>query len=98
MQRFRTIGDGVTWEQVSSGHANQPINDGAGGGVNALRASGTLGIALRKYTEGAGYTQTQMPDLGELYFRAEPEMVPGTYAVRADILSRINAATHPYFR
>ena len=78
LQRFRSIGDGVTWEQVFSGFANQAINDGMGGEVNALRASGTLGIALRKYGEGKGYTQTPMPDAGEFYFRADPELIPNT--------------------
>ena len=78
LQRFRTIGDGVTFEQVFSGFATQAINDGSGGEVNALRASGTLGVALRKYSEGKGYQPTAMPDAGEYYFRADPIMVPNT--------------------
>ncbi|MBS2021913.1 MAG: zinc-dependent metalloprotease [Deltaproteobacteria bacterium] len=78
LQRFRNIADGVTWEQVFSGFANMQINDGQAGEYNELRASGTLGLALRKYTEGSGFKPKDLPQTGEFYFRSEPKQVPGT--------------------
>jgi hypothetical protein len=78
LQRFRAIADGVTWEQVFTGFSTQPINDGAGGENNVLRASGTLGLALRKYSEGKGYQPVAVPDQGEYFFRADPIQIPNS--------------------
>src|SRR5262249_31595187 len=66
MQRFRKIGDGVTYEQVFTGQAT--YNDGVSAPFN-YRASGTLGIALRRYQEGAGFTQVVYADQ-EYFFRS----------------------------
>src|SRR6266545_1229303 len=57
MQGFRKVDDGVTYEQVFTG---QGIYDD-GSGPFTYRASGTLGIGLRKYAEGDGYKATEMP-------------------------------------
>ncbi|MBZ4397991.1 zinc-dependent metalloprotease [Myxococcus sp. AS-1-15] len=77
-QRFRKISDGVTFEQVFTGYADVPdpsapdfLED------NLFRTSGTLGIALRQYKEGQGYTPTELPWL-EHYFRGEPRILPNT--------------------
>ncbi|MBZ4418604.1 zinc-dependent metalloprotease [Myxococcus sp. RHSTA-1-4] len=77
-QRFRRISDGITFEQVITGYADVPdpsapdyLED------NLLRQSGTLGVALRRYQEGAGYTPTPLPPR-EHYFRSEPLLVPNT--------------------
>jgi hypothetical protein len=63
MQGFRKIADGVTYQQVFS----------ASGGV-----AGTLGIALRKYTEGKGYTPTSYPVGGNFYFPSDEKLVPNS--------------------
>ncbi|QSQ15396.1 zinc-dependent metalloprotease [Myxococcus landrumensis] len=80
-QRFRKISDGVTFEQIFTGYAD--VADPDSGDYlenNQLRSSGTLGIALRRYQEGQGYTPTALPDQ-EHYFRGEPRMIPNTGAV-----------------
>ncbi|MFP2927502.1 zinc-dependent metalloprotease [Pyxidicoccus sp. 3LG] len=77
-QRFRKISDGVTFEQVFTGYADVADPDAPYYMEdNLLKNSGTLGIALRKYQEGAGYTPTELPPL-EHYFRSEPRLVPNT--------------------
>src|SRR5438132_3558204 len=57
LQRYRKIADGVTFEQVFTGYtdANDPSAYGQTEN-NDFRGSGTLGISLRKYSEGAGFT------------------------------------------
>ena len=75
LQRFRQISDGVTFEQVFTGQADQPVGDGSIE-PNVFRASGTLGVALRTYKESADYTPTPLPFTGEYYFRNTPVIVP----------------------
>jgi hypothetical protein len=85
LQRFRAIADGVAFDEVFSGYSDvpdpartdstDPIID-----TNVFRASGTLGIALRRYAEGTGFVPgplaTPTPGL-EPYFLAEARTVPG---------------------
>lgn len=84
MQNFRAISDGATFEQVFTGYANQADSTAAGQGeVNSLRASGTLGIALRKYSEGKGFTSKNMPSEDpnanqEYFFRSPTTLVSNT--------------------
>ncbi|MBU8897093.1 zinc-dependent metalloprotease [Corallococcus sp. M34] len=80
-QRFRKITDGVTFEQVFTGYSDTP-DPGSGDLLekNQFRTSGTLGIGLRKYTEGAGYTPTELPPQ-EYFFRSEPRIIPNTGAI-----------------
>jgi hypothetical protein len=79
LQKFRKIADGVTFEQVFTGYADAADpNSWMLGENNAFRASGTLGIALRKYSEGAGYKTSQVPDQGEYFFRSDLKLVPNT--------------------
>ncbi|WP_205525946.1 zinc-dependent metalloprotease [Pyxidicoccus trucidator] len=77
-QRFRKISDGVTFEQLFTGYADV-ADPGSSDYLedNQLRSSGTLGVALRRYQEGAGYTPTELPPQ-EHYFRSEPRLVPNT--------------------
>jgi hypothetical protein len=75
-QRFRSISDGFTYEQVFTGY-REHINDGLQPlkpDDNLFRASGTLGIALRRYSEGAGFVASPPP--GRFYFDAESRIVP----------------------
>lgn len=76
MQNFRQISDGATFEQVFTGYADQPIVDDPIE-YNTFRGSGTLGIALRRYQEGAHYQEVALPPQ-EHYFRSDPKLVPGT--------------------
>jgi hypothetical protein len=80
-QRFRRIADGVTFEQVYTGYAEAPDADAATwwGEDNVFRTAGTLGIALRRYSEGAGYSPTPRPPR-EHYFLSERRIVPNTAA------------------
>ncbi len=77
-QRFRKLEDGFTFEQLFLGYSNQPhggtpANQGVE--TNPYRGAGTLGLALRRYHEGEGYTPTPLP-AREHYFRSLPMLVP----------------------
>ena len=77
LQRFRRTGDGVTFDQIFTGYADAGNSQSwLGGENNAFRASGTLGIALRKYKEGAGFTSGAISDQGEFFFRSDIKLVP----------------------
>lgn len=77
-QRFRRLADGVAFEQVFTGYSDLPYEWASYyNESNAFRASGTLGISLRRYAEGPGYTPTPLPPR-EHYFRSEPSIVPNT--------------------
>jgi Met-zincin len=76
LQNFRTIGDGITYQQVFTGYAEQPIGDGQIE-PNTFRGSGTLGIALRRYREGSQYQAVELPP-HEFYFRSDPKLVTNT--------------------
>ena len=77
LQRFRRTGDGVTFDQIFTGYADAGNPQSwLGGENNAFRASGTLGIALRKYKEGPGFTPGQISNQGEFFFRSDVTLVP----------------------
>ncbi|WP_164009375.1 zinc-dependent metalloprotease [Pyxidicoccus trucidator] len=80
-QRFRRIADGITFEQVYTGYAEVPDPDASIWWMedNLFRTAGTLGISLRRYSEGPGYTPTPLPPR-EHYFRSERRIVPNTAA------------------
>jgi Met-zincin len=54
LQRYRQLTDGVTWEQVFTGQSNKPIA-GSDQLADLYRASGTMAMSLRRYSEGAGF-------------------------------------------
>lgn len=76
LQNFRAIGDGITYQQVFTGYADQPIGDGQID-PDTFRGSGTMGIALRRYKEGSHYRPVELP-WQEHYFRSAPRLVPDT--------------------
>jgi hypothetical protein len=70
LQAFRKLDDGMTFEQVFTGYSDQfNASAGAMAEPNEFRYSGTLGLSLRKYAEGAGFTPTALP-AKEHYFRS----------------------------
>ena len=78
LQDFRSISDGSTWEQVFTGAAAAPINDGTMSG-NVFKASGTLGVAWRKYAESPSYVAADLPPDGlEHYFRSDAHLIPNS--------------------
>jgi hypothetical protein len=86
LQRFRTIADGVTFDEVFSGYSDVPDATRPDPMVdaNVFRASGTLGIALRRYTEGEGFIPGPPAATAkgyEPYFLAEPRTVPNAGVV-----------------
>ena len=54
-----------------------PSTTSSGTEINLNRVSGTLGIALREYKEGAGFTPGALPSQ-EYFFRSWPRLVPNT--------------------
>src|SRR5262249_49786621 len=65
---------GVTYEQVFTGNG---VYQDVSGPIE-YRASGTVGIALRKYSEGKGYTPTEYPWTGNYYFASDWKLVPNS--------------------
>ncbi len=59
LQRFRTLADGVSFEQVFTGYTELP-----GPGIlqyeQPFRGSGTLSLTLRRYQESAGFVPTTL--------------------------------------
>jgi hypothetical protein len=80
LQRYRQIDDGVTFEQVFVGYGElaAPADPTE---PNQFRASGTLGIALRRYQADPDFQVAREPPLGlpeEYYFRNDPLLVRNT--------------------
>lgn len=73
-QRFRSIADGITFDQVFTGASEEPVHEDPVEN-SAFRFSGTIGVALRQYTEGQGFTQVALPE-SEHYFRSMVRIVP----------------------
>jgi hypothetical protein len=81
LQNFRNTTDGATWEEVFSGVSNDVPIAFSAAGSNMFRGQGTLSLALRRYSEGAGYVSKQAPPLGvvpELFFRSDTRIVKNT--------------------
>jgi hypothetical protein len=74
-QRFRLLADGVAFEQAFTGYADQPIRRIDFIDPNLFRASGVLGLAVRRYQEGEGYIPTPLPPQTH-YFTSPPSLVP----------------------
>ena len=55
-----------------TGYADRPIGDDPIE-PDTFRGSGTMGIALRRYKEGAGYQEVELP-WQEHYFRSPPKL------------------------
>jgi len=70
MQRFRLLADGVTYEEVFTGEY-------AGVDRAPYTVWGTLGLTLRRYTVGEGYSPTPDPGV-PLYFLTGYRSIPGS--------------------
>jgi hypothetical protein len=90
-QRFRSLEDGIAYEQVFTGYAdwtNQslpPVNDRVED--NPLRISGTLALSLRRYQESPGYVPTPLP-AREHYFRGEPAFIPNSGGQKKQVVAK----------
>lgn len=87
LRRFRQIADGITYEQVFTGYtdASQTAPESRiPFETNAFRASGVMGMSLRRYRSSPGFVETSLP-AQEHFFRSEPRAVPnaGTTEQRA---------------
>jgi hypothetical protein len=74
-QKFRALEDGATFEQVFTGYGIRPHASVDDVDSNPFRASGVLGLSLRRYTEGAGFEPLPMPTRSH-YFATPPHRVP----------------------
>jgi hypothetical protein len=74
-QRFRVLADGVAFEQAFTGYADNPIARMDVVDTNFFRASGVLGLSVRRYREGEGFVPTPLP-AQSLYFTSDPFLVP----------------------
>jgi len=81
-QRYRSLDDGITFEEMFTGYGDlyDPTSPN-GGEANEYRNSGTLGMAIRRYAETTGYTESPVvasADGQDLYFRGRSRIVPNT--------------------
>jgi hypothetical protein len=95
LQGFKKLADGVAFQQIFTGEATAPVHDIYGNEYNLNRISGTLGMALREYKEGAGYTNIDLP-AQEFFFRSMPRIVPnGGYSVQTPAKWNIRPGMKP---
>ncbi len=80
LQHFRSLPDGVLFEQVFTGYADSVQASGPQW-VNAFQGSGTLSIALRKYAESPGFRPFPAPTPA-FYFLDEPHIERDTGLVK----------------
>jgi hypothetical protein len=59
LQRYRALADGISFEQVFTGYTEAP-GPGVLGFDQPFRGQGTMAISLRRYTEGAGFTPSEL--------------------------------------
>ncbi|WP_394849592.1 zinc-dependent metalloprotease [Pendulispora brunnea] len=79
LQNFRRVNDGATFEQVFTGALNDTTTGSPDYDENWYRISGTLGVALRRYTEGKGFTPFDAGKVSqEYYYRSPPLLVKNT--------------------
>jgi len=79
LQNFRQISDGGTFEQVFTGAVNDTLGADPSNSTNYYTASGTLGVALRRYSEGKGFQPFDATSISqEYYFRTDPLLVKNT--------------------
>jgi hypothetical protein len=105
LQRFRRIADGATFEEVFTGYSDAPDptrqepSDPPPIDTNVFRASGTLGIALRRYQEGQGFVKMPVVQSAtgfDYYFRGDPRHVPNQGLVeQSSIKWNIRAGMQP---
>jgi uncharacterized protein DUF4953 len=68
-QNFRRLSDGAAFEEVFAGDVGE-----------AADVWGTLGVALRRYSEGEGYVPTADPGTS-FYFMSNPRLVPDSHGL-----------------
>ncbi|MCP3168744.1 zinc-dependent metalloprotease [Myxococcus qinghaiensis] len=74
-QRFLALKDGVSFEKVFTGHGYSFDEVTYWPEPTPIRVTATVGVALRRYQEGEGFTPTPRP-AREHYFRSAPRIVP----------------------
>jgi hypothetical protein len=95
LQNFKKLPDGVAFQQVFTGEATAQIHDFSGTEFNLNRLSGTLGIALREYKEGPGFT-TIDPPADEYFFLSDPRIVPNAgYNVETPVKWNVHPGMKP---
>ncbi|WP_394832254.1 zinc-dependent metalloprotease [Pendulispora rubella] len=78
LQKFRKLSDGVTFEEVFTGFSDDVALNASGGlEPNRFKASGTLGLSLRRYQESPDYVASPLP-AKEFYFRSDRHSVKNT--------------------
>lgn len=75
-QNFRKLADGVTWDEIFTGTSAVPA-PGIFANDQPFRGSGTLGMSLRRYFEGQGFTAFPYPQQ-PYFFSADPYLVKNT--------------------
>jgi hypothetical protein len=93
-QRFQALPDGMSFDKLFSGRAMDAVarlisEDEGWPALDAFRVSGTLGLSLRRYQEGAGYTTTPMPPVDH-YFGSAPKLVPNTGGMTERVATKWN--------
>ena len=95
LQNYKKLPDGVSFQQVFTGEATEPVHDIYGNEYNLNRISGTLGLALREYKEGPGFAPIDLP-AKEHFFRSAPRIVPNAgYSIQTPVKWNIHPGMKP---
>ena len=95
LQNFKKLSDGAAFDQVFTGEATAPVHGFDGNEYNLNRVSGTLGIALREYKEGKGFS-TIDPPLDEYFFLSFPRIVPNAgFSVQTPVKWNVQPGMKP---
>ncbi|MFO0579072.1 MAG: zinc-dependent metalloprotease [Polyangia bacterium] len=97
-QRYRSLTDGITFESVFTGYGivkDPSSSDGLED--HQYRSSGTLGMAIRRYAETTGYTQSSRVQIDgqDIYFTADPRIVPNTGSLAQGVVKWAVSAAKP---
>lgn len=85
LQRFRTLTDGVSYEQVFTGYSEVP-GPGILGWDQPFRGSGTMSISLRRYAEGAGFVASEKPVNNHYFGSGTVQYVPNEPRVKQNVV------------
>ncbi|GEN10115.1 hypothetical protein MFU01_51520 [Myxococcus fulvus] len=88
-QRFRALKDGVSFQKVITGHAD--LNFGIEGiPADSFRVTATVGVALRRYQEGQGFTPMRVPPTPEHFFGSASRIVPNSGGLSEELVGKWN--------
>ncbi|MBZ4400856.1 zinc-dependent metalloprotease [Myxococcus sp. MISCRS1] len=88
-QRFRALKDGVSFQKVITGRA-YGYADFEASPDETFRVTATVGVALRRYQEGQGFTPMQTPPTPAYFYESASRIVPNTRGLVETLVGKWN--------